>query len=76
MSSPHDEYEDDAAIEAEAAADAFGLANLVSKVTSEAPSKGTATSGEARKIAAIPERGKTVTANPDVLTEVSSLAVA
>ena len=62
MSSPQDEHADDAAMEAAAANDAFGLNSLVDE--KEELINGPA----ARKIAALPAKG--TVANPDVLTEV------
>ncbi|CAD6581516.1 MAG: hypothetical protein CYPHOPRED_001598 [Cyphobasidiales sp. Tagirdzhanova-0007] len=61
MSSPQDEHADDAAMEAAAANDAFGLNSLVDE--KEELINGPA----ARKIAALPAKG--TVANPDVLTE-------
>lgn len=63
---PRDEIDDDAAIDAAAAEDAFGLANLgQSSETAES-------SSTARKIAAMPATAtkRTTVANPEVLTEV------
>lgn len=72
MASPHgqqhDDVDDDAAIEAAAATDAFGLGSLASGNDAK-ESEGAATTS--RKIAALPARS--AVANPDVLTEVCIL---
>ena len=67
---PQDEIDDDAAIEAAAAEDAFGLANLAGSTDDAAES-----SSSSRKIAAMPTATakRTAVANPEVLTEVNLL---
>ena len=66
MSTLEDSYEDDAAIDAAVASDAFGLNSLVEQDGEAVDDTGT------RKIAALPL--KNTVANPDVLLEVCAVS--
>ena len=72
---PQDEIDDDAAIEAAAAEDAFGLANLAGPAVGGSSE---AVEGSSRKMTAVPvgPAKRAAVANPEVLTEVRTSSIA
>lgn len=72
MASPHgSDYEDDAAIEAAVAKDAFGLASLASSSSTKAKSsKDSKASSKNKAVDTSSSTRKALVTNPDVLTEV------